>query len=315
MRITGQLVEAETRNHIWAHRFDDELADIFALQDRVAGAVAGAIEPSLREAEIERVRRKPTESLDAYDYYLRALPQFYALTAESADEALTLFRSAIALDPDFALAKARAAFCQAMRVVQGQDSPGDGEEGVRLAQEAIASGPDDPATLAWAAAVLAYPGWDHGSALAAAERAVTLNPNSAEAQLAVGWINVWLCRPGIAVTHLEHAFRLSPLGPDVPHALSGLAVAYLIAGKHQMALDASLKVLQQRPTWVTAHRATVTALSFLGRREEAAVAALRYREIAPASARVFAERERRLFVDAGFVRARSHALREAGLPE
>src|SRR3712207_5214 len=118
VRITAQLCEAETGRHVWAERFDGDLADIFELQDRVTEAVVGAIEPSLRLAEVERVRSRPAESLTAYDLYLRALPQRF-LTREGNDEALRLLRRAIALDPGFVAAKGALAGLHTIRFAQG----------------------------------------------------------------------------------------------------------------------------------------------------------------------------------------------------
>ena len=109
VRITGQLIDAATGAHLWADRFDGSLDDIFDLQDQVASSVVGAIEPRLRLAEIERASRKPTESLDAYDLYLRALAQTYKMTEEGVAEAIRLARRALELDPAFAPAMARIA--------------------------------------------------------------------------------------------------------------------------------------------------------------------------------------------------------------
>jgi adenylate cyclase len=106
VRITGQLIQGETRQHIWADRFDGDLADVFNLQDQVTSSVVAAIEPSLRRAEIDRARCKPTERLDAYDWYLRALPHFCTLNRERLDKAIMLLDRAIAIDPHLALAKA-----------------------------------------------------------------------------------------------------------------------------------------------------------------------------------------------------------------
>ena len=315
VRITGQLVEAETGRHIWADRFDGTMEGIFELQDRVAEAVAGAIEPSLRAAEVERARRKPTDSLDAYDLQLRGLHAYYALTPEGTDAALDLFRRAVALDPDLAPAKAMAAYCHAIRFAYGRDQPADAEAASRLAREAIAAAPDDAEVLSWAAIALSYPGCEHGPALAAAERAVALNPNSAGAQSGLGWICTWLCRPDQAIEHFQRALRLCPLGPDLPHILTGLSLAHTVAGRPEAALDAARNALAERPGWITAHRSLVSALVLLGRREEAAAAARRYRALAPSAARVLAEQTRRLWADPAFAEARIRALREAGLPE
>src|SRR5205823_4433244 len=149
LRITGQLIEAATGSHIWADRFDGELADVFDLQDQITASVVGAIEPKLRIAEIERAQRKPTDSLDAYDLYLRALPHFHALTAAGSDEALTLLRRAFALDPTYALAAAMTARCYAYRIAQGWGADLDEEvsEAVRLSHAALDADSDDPEVL------------------------------------------------------------------------------------------------------------------------------------------------------------------------
>src|SRR5207245_5522135 len=117
--ITGQLIDATTGNHIWADRFDGALDDIFDLQDQVASSVVGASEPRLRLSEIERAARKPTESLGAYDLYLRALAQFHRYTEESLDEAVALARQALAIDPSYAPAAAMVGWCRTIQRVQG----------------------------------------------------------------------------------------------------------------------------------------------------------------------------------------------------
>jgi adenylate cyclase len=149
VRITGQLIQAETGQHVWADRFDGEVADVFDLQDQVTTSVVAAIEPSLRQAEIDRASRKPTERLDAYDWYLRALPHFYALTREGVDEAVVFLNRAIAIDPHFALAKALAARCYAWRNPQGWAVVPEEEKAtaVRLGREALLDGADDPTVL------------------------------------------------------------------------------------------------------------------------------------------------------------------------
>lgn len=315
VRITCELAEAETGHQVWSDRFEGDLADLFGLQDQVAEAVAGAIEPSLQGVEIARARCKPTASLDAYDLYLRALPHHYAATREGGEAALALLRRAMALDPGFALAKALAARCQGRRRGQGWADAADDQEGLRLAREAIAEGSDDPAALRLAGRALAVLGFEHGAALAAVERALALNPHSAEAHSTAGWINNWLCRPAPAIMHLERAIRLSPLDPEMAHHLAGLALAHLIAGRHEAALDFGLRALRERPDWADAHRQVITALFLLDRREEASAAARRYLQVKQGAARIFADRARRLFADPAFAELRIRALREAGLPE
>ena len=151
VRITGQLVDTATGAHLWAERFDGGLGDIFDLQDQVTESVVGAIAPAVEKAEIERAKRKPTESLDAYALYLRGLAKLYQFANRQAnDEALRLFNSAIELDPDFASAYGRAASCYVHAKTNGWISVTANEiaEVTRLAQRAVELGKDDAIALA-----------------------------------------------------------------------------------------------------------------------------------------------------------------------
>jgi adenylate cyclase len=167
----------------WADRFDGEVADVFELQDRITASVVAALEPSLRQAEIDRARRKPTGRLDAYDCYLRALPHFYALTREGVDEAVVLLNRAIAIDPHFALAKAMAARCYAWRNPQGWAAASEEEKAiaVRLGGEALRDGADDP-TVLW---MVGFAMWqlrvDPERALELYDKSLALNANCAQA--------------------------------------------------------------------------------------------------------------------------------------
>ena len=121
VRITGQLIDATTGAHLWADRFEGTLDDIFELQDQMSESVVGAIAPQLERAEIERAKRKPTESLDAYDYYLRGMASFHRGTREAIDEALPCFRKAFERDPDYAAAYGMAAWCYFLAQAQWLD--------------------------------------------------------------------------------------------------------------------------------------------------------------------------------------------------
>src|SRR5712671_2449882 len=138
VRITAQLIDASTGAHLWADHFDGDLEDIFDLQDQVTASVVGAIAPKLEQAEIERAKRKPTESLDAYDYFLRGMASFYQRSREANEEALRLFYKAIEFDPDFATAYGMAAWCHAWRKLNGwmSDRVQEISEGARLAWRA-----------------------------------------------------------------------------------------------------------------------------------------------------------------------------------
>jgi TolB-like protein len=146
VRITGQLIDTTTGAHIWADRFDGVLDDIFELQDEVASRVAGAIEPKLRQSEIERATRKPTESLDAYDLYLRALALRDTHTDESVAEAIDLLKRALAIDPNYAPAKALVGWSRAHQGSHGRSLPSEAErvEAVALARQAHREGEGGP---------------------------------------------------------------------------------------------------------------------------------------------------------------------------
>ncbi len=214
VRITGQLVDAATGAHLWSERFDGGLGDIFDLQDQVTESVVGAIAPALEKAEIERAKRKPTESLDAYALYLRGLARLYQFGNRQANaEALRLFNSAIELDPDFASAYARAAFCYVSAKANGWISVTGNEiaEVTRLAQRAVELGKDDAIALAASGWALAFVVRDLEVGAGLVDRALVLNSNSAEAWSLGGWVKNWLGEPEAAIERFARAMRLSHL--------------------------------------------------------------------------------------------------------
>ena len=191
VRITGQLVDTATGAHLWAERFDGGLGDTFDLQDQVTESVVGAIAPALEKAEIERAKRKPTESLDAYALYLRGLARFYQVASRQAnEEALRLFNSAIELDPDFASAYGRAAFCYVIAKSNGWISvtPSEIAEVTRLAQRAVELGKDDAIALASGGYALVVVVRDLEVGAGLVDRALGLNSNLAEAWFFGGWV-------------------------------------------------------------------------------------------------------------------------------
>jgi tetratricopeptide (TPR) repeat protein len=283
VRITGQLIDSATGRHLWADRFEGSLEDIFDLQDRVTASVVGAIAPKLEQAEIERATRKPTESLDAYDYYLRAMASLYQWTKESNNEALRLLYRAIELDPNFASAYGVAAWCYVWRKTQGWVTDGAQEtaEATRLARRAVELGKDDAIALSAGGYALAHIAGDLDGGAAFIERALVLNPNLAGTWLNSGWVRVWLGESEVAIEHLARAMRLSPLDPILFRMQGAIASAHLFAGRYDEASSWAEKALRENPNLQQALRVAAASHALAGRLEEAQKAGARVRLLNP----------------------------------
>ena len=271
VRITGQLIDTTNGAHIWADRFDGGLDDIFELQDQVASSVAGAIEPKLRLSEIARATRKPTESLGAYDLYLRAVAQFHKHTEEGTREVVALAKRALAIDPSYAPAAALIGWCRVLQRMQGWGAVSDAEigEAVLLARQAIEAGRDDPDALWMAGHTVALFVGEHSTALAAIDRALALNPNSALAWNARGWVLGFQDQPIPAIEVHQQAIRLSPLDPLAYFFAAGLAVAHLAAGQYEEAIEWADRTLLAQPRAIVAMRVKLVCLAHLGRTADA----------------------------------------------
>jgi len=254
-----------------ADRYDARLDDLFDLQDQIAASVAGAIEPKLLLAEIERTGRKPLPDLRAYDLYLRALAQFHRHTWDSLEDATVLAEQALVADPHYGRAAALAAIC---RVAQAAAVPGsvkadDIAEAIRLACQALETGRNDPEVLWMVGNTLAHFGGDHASARELIDRALHLNPNSAIAWLIRGWLEAQMDRPAPAVECFERSVRLSPFDPLGWNAISGLALAALIAGRFEDAVECADRALHAHPGYAPVLRYKAVACARLGRGEQA----------------------------------------------
>ncbi|HEX5320246.1 MAG TPA: tetratricopeptide repeat protein [Stellaceae bacterium] len=272
VRITGQLIDTATGSNIWADHFDGTLDDIFALQDQVASSVVGAIEPKLRQSEIERATRKPTQSLDAYDLYLRALALRYQYTRESIREAVALLTGALAIDPSYPPAAAMIGSCRIHQRVHGLGSVSEMEvaEAVRLARRAIEAGNEDPDALWMAAWTLAIFTGEHATAASVIDRALRLNPNSAHAWMASGVISNFRNQPDRAIEAIEHAMRLSPLDPLGGRAFASvMSLAHLTAGRYEEAIRWADRSLAAQPDYRPALRVKTICYAYLGSIDEA----------------------------------------------
>jgi TolB-like protein/class 3 adenylate cyclase len=318
MRITGQLVDTATGAHLWAERFDGALGDIFALQDQMTASVVGAIAPEVEKAEIERAKRKPTDSLDAYSLYLRGLAKFYEYGSPQAnDAALRLFNTAIELDPDFASAYGRAATCHVAAKTNGWflSSANDVAEVARLVQRAIDLGKDDAFAFAAGGFALAFVVRDLGLGAALIDRALVLNPNLAGAWSFGGWTKVWLGEPGAAIDRFARAMRLSPLDPFMAGMRAGSAYAHFFLGHYDEAATWAATALQNNPDFQTGLRVDAASNAMAGRLEQARKAIARLRQLNPSQRISTLNDVRGPYRRVEDVSRYEEGLRRAGLPE
>jgi adenylate cyclase len=283
VRITGQLIDAATGAHIWADRFERELIDVFALQDEVTVAVVSAIQPRLFQTEIALAARRRPENLTAYDFFLRAMQQYYLTTREGLAEAIRLAHRALELDPRFGFVAALAGVCRMQRVIYGYavDPQFDRKEAVRLFRLALSVDDGDPDTLAWAGLISAFMVGDCESEIEMADRAVALNPNSFLAWSARGHVYRIAGRPEEAVLSFERAIRMSPVDPRQHITFLGMAQAFIGLRRFDEAVAAVKKALRQNPFFAPAYRSLASAFAHLGRDAEAREAAARVLELDP----------------------------------
>ncbi len=284
VRIIGQLIDTTTGAHIWADRFEGGREDIFDLQDQVTASVVGAIAPRMERAEIERAQRKPTESLDAYDHYLRGMANLYQQTdKEAIGEALRLLQRAIELDPAFAPAYGSAAWCYAQRKFQGwvTDHVRETAEAARLARRAVELGKDDAVALSLAGWALGFVVRDLDAGVGFVDRALGFNPNLAMAWYFSGWLRVWLGKSNVAIEHFARAMRLSPLDPVIWFAQVGTAHAHFFAGRYDEASSWARMALRDLPDILPALRIAAASDASAGRLDDAKKTMARMRQIDP----------------------------------
>ncbi len=283
VRITGQLVDTSTGIHVWAERFDGALDDIFDLQDQVTASVVGAIAPKLEQAEIERSMRKPTGSLDAYDYFLRGMAGVHRWTRESNAEALAHFYRAIELDPNFASAYGLAARCYAQRRATGwvTDRARETAEAERLARLAVELGRNDAVALSTAGIALAFVVGDLDGAADLIDRALVLNPNFAWAWLSGGWVKNYQGEPEAALERMAHAMRLSPQDFQLFNMQAGSATAHFFAGRYAEALSWAESAQRQKPNFLLTVSVIAASAGLLGRTEQGLKAIESLQQIEP----------------------------------
>jgi len=286
LRITSQLLDAMTGNHIWSERYDRELTDIFALQDEITASVAAAIEPKLLAAEAVRSQERSSDDLDAWDLMMRALTYYWRMTSADSKIAIDMLSEAVQRYPNYGPAHSMLAFTLLVSshvgwMLEGHDSmfrtPG---AVTSLAYRAAELDDEDP----WAHLALGYLAFtarQTDDAVREYRRAIDLNPNFATAYGYLGWALVFDGQSDEAIAHFQRALRMSPRDPLKAFFCSGTGVAHYYGQRYDEAVDWARNAIQQRPAFSAAHRILCASLAMAGRAEEARVAMTKLRELQP----------------------------------
>ncbi len=315
LRIAALLIDAETGTNLWADRFEGRVEEIFELQDQLTTRVVGAIAPRLEAAEIERVKRKPTASLDAYDHFLRGMAGLHKWTREGNEEALAQFGQAIEIDPNYALAHGMAARTYVQRNSGGwmSDRVREVIEAERLARRAVVLGHGDAEALCTAGFALADICDEIPDGDAFIDRSLEINPNLSWAWLYSGWVKASRGEPELALERLNRSRELSPLDPQGFSRRGAMAFAHFVAGRYAEALSCAEASIRDRPDFLLPNLIAASAAGLVGKHADAQKAMAQLRRIGP---------NLRLSTLDGIQAMRptefacwSEGLRKAGLPE
>ena len=270
IRITVQLIETEGGAHVWSSRYDGTIDEFFDLEDRITQQVAGALQPSIRIAEIERSRRKRPQDLGSYDYTMRAMPHVWALEKDESARAIKLLENALVIDPEYPLALALAGWCHAQRAVYNwaDDIAASQAMARSLAERAANLSGDDPLVLTVLGAVHTFVR-NHGTARVLLERALALDPNCAWAWSRLGWIDNYSDQPNDAIEKFERALRLSPIDPMNFNNYAGIGSAHEISQDYDKAAALYRRALEEQPNARWLYRNLASTLSGAGRIDEA----------------------------------------------
>ena len=271
IRVTGQLIDASTGTHLWANNFDGALDDIFDLQDKVTSSVVGALIPTVRHAEIERAKHRPTENTDAHLTHYRGVASLYLWTKAGIDEALRLAYEAMELDPDYSMAYGLAATCYVARKTAGwtTDPAGERPEVEMLTKRGAEAGRDDAWALGSCGFATASILGDLDTAVSLMDRALALNANLALVWAQSAYVRAWLGEPDLAIAHVERAKRLSPVDPHMFTMNGAEALAHFVAGRYDEAFASAESALRQNPFFSQGTRIAVASAALLGRMQDA----------------------------------------------
>jgi len=267
VRITAQLIEASTGNHIWADRYDGDLDDVFALQDKITTSVVAAIEPRLLEAESLRSHNRTPENLRAWDLLMQATSVFWRLNKTDGELAISILRRAVKLYPEYAPAHSMLAFAMLLLGYLGYIEP-QVKDATVFATRAAELDRNDP----WAYIALGFVSFIErrtDESIAHFQRALDLNPNFAAAHGYLGWTLSFDGQSDKAIAHSQTAVRMSPHDPQQVIFYGGMAAAHYLAGRYEEAINSAFSALRYRPTFNAARRLLISALAQAGRLDEA----------------------------------------------
>ncbi len=315
VRITAQLIDATTGSHVWADRYDGGLANIFKLQDEITASVVGAIHPGIFKAEMDRVKRKRVENLDAYDLYQRGWWNFFQLTRESMSEAQELLSKAIELDGSFAAAHTALAWAHFYEFVRfwSDDPQRSLSEAIQAAQRAISLDAND-AEPHWMVSLGMLFDRQYDLAFAEAERAVELNPNLAMTYCARSFTGVLGGRPEDGVADALKALRLSPQDPFRFIFLDALSLSHYTSRNYEAAADAAMQLTAAAPEHPFGYFVFAAACGQLGRSQEARHALRQGMQYQPDVSKEFIDASTP-FRNAADLEHLMGGLHKAGLPE
>jgi adenylate cyclase len=312
VRITAQLIDAETDAHLWADKYDRSLEDVFAIQDEITMCVVGAIEPSLRKAEIDRIKRQRPNNLNAYDLVLRSLPFMTGMPKDAAN-AIPLLEDALKLEPNYGAAHAFLGWCLHHRFARGGGRQEDRIAGIRHAHAAITHGNDDATALAVAAFIIAIDEHDSTTALKLFDRALEFSASNVYALSGSAITLAWMGKTELAIERAQRSLRFSPFDSLNWRSHYAQAIAYFHTQRFGDAIYAARNAIDSNPGFSMPRAVLAAALMRHGRVEEAKVAAQAVLECDPS----FTIRGSSLIIgrEPTVFRPLADAWREVGLPE
>jgi len=313
LRVTAQLIETTNGSHLWAEKYDGAVEGVFDLQDQITAGVVIAIAPSIRRAEIERAQRKRPESLDAYDLYLRALPLAWAFSPEETAKAILLLDEALRLDPSYAAAHGLAAFCHLRGFVWIDLNETEKVMAIRHARAVLSMDTDDATALAFSAYVIALLVGDFDTACSAIDKALALNPNSAQTYFFGAAVNSFVGRFDTVINYARRSLQFSPFNPLRYIMLNALSRACFLTGRYEEAIEAALRATRVNPQFAPAYVWVVASHVRLGQMAQALEAKRQLLHVDPNFC--FTRWASYIIAPPAHKEAIATALRDAGVPE